>query len=83
MVLLKEPRHVHEVGKRTRDAVHLIDHDHVDAMIRNILEELLKCRTVRCPAGEATVVVMTVDEIPSLGGLALHIRGASIELGLK
>ena len=72
-----------EIEKRPAQSVHLVDDDTIDPVGIDILQQLLQSRTVKIPAGEASVVIMFRDQGPAgmllafdecLAGLALRVE---------
>src|SRR5271165_3767625 len=62
-----------EVGERARQAVDLVDDDHVNSPCPNIVEQPPERRPFHRAAGIAAIVVPGADQLPALMGLALDI----------
>src|SRR5271165_5948751 len=62
-----------EVGERPRQPVDLVDDDHVDLAGQDIVQQLLKGRSLHRTSRKAAVVIALPDEPPSLMGLALDV----------
>ena len=60
-------------GERPRQPVDLVDDDHVDLVGQDIVQQLLKGRSLHRTSRKAAVVIALPDEPPSLMGVALDV----------
>ena len=72
-----------EVGQRAAEAVDLVDHDHVDQPVLDILQQPLQAGPFQRAAGDAAVVILIADQHPALGALAGDVRLAGLALGVE
>jgi hypothetical protein len=72
-----------EVGQRPGQPVDLVDDDDVDPAGVDILQELLKSRTIQIAAGIGGIVIMLGEGPPAPRGLTLYIGLAGIPLGIE
>ena len=70
---VEELHQLGEVGKRTGEAIHLVDDDDVDPALFHVVEQFLQRRSLYRTAGKAAVVVTVADQLPAFMGLALDI----------
>src|SRR5208282_226113 len=62
--------HLGEVGQRSGETINLVHHDDVDQLLADVLKQALQGRAFHRPAGKAAIVVMSLDELPTLALLA-------------
>ena len=62
-----------EVGKRSRQPVHLIDDNDVDLSGTDVVQQPLKVGPVGRPTRVAAVIIARLDQSPAGMGLALDI----------
>ena len=72
-----------EVGQRAAEPVDLVDHDHIDQPVLDILHQPLQAGPFQRAAGKAAVIVLVADRHPALGSLAGHERLAGLALGMQ
>src|SRR3984893_15277051 len=72
-----------EICQRPRQAVDLIDHDDVNLPGADIVQQLLKVRSVSEPTGIPPIVIAGTDQGPTGMGLAFDIGGGGIVLGVQ
>jgi hypothetical protein len=72
-----------KIGQGARQAVDLVDDDHVDFAGLHILEETLQGRAVGVAAGEVAVVVLAPQRRPPGLGLAADIGLRGLVLGVE
>ena len=69
-----------EVRERPRKTVDLVDNDDVDFAGADVLQQLLKVRTVGGPAGVPSIIIAGPDQMSAGMGLALYVRRRGIVL---
>jgi hypothetical protein len=72
-----------EVGQRAAEAVDLVDHDHVDQPVLDVLQQPLQAGALQRAAGDAAVVILIADQHPALGALAGDVGLAGLPLGVE
>src|SRR5712671_7003353 len=72
-----------EVRQRPGQTVDFVDNDDVDFPGADIVQQLLKVRTVRGPAGVPAIIITGADQGPAGVRLALYIRRGSIVLRVQ
>ena len=82
-VRVEEFHKLGEVGERSGQSVHLVDHDHIDPVLLDRVQQRLERGTLQTRAGITTVVKATVSQSPSLLRLASDIGGAGLALALS
>ena len=55
---------------RIGETINLVHHDDVDQLLADVLKQALQGRAFHRPAGKAPIVVMNLDELPTLALLA-------------
>jgi hypothetical protein len=72
-----------EVRQRACQTVDLINHNHLDQPLADMLQQLLERRPLHGGTRETAVVVVVPDQAPALGRLALDEGFAGLSLGLE
>ena len=72
-----------EIGQRAAETVDLVDHDHIDQPVLDILHQPLQAGPLQRAARQAAVVILIADQHPALGALAGHERLAGLALGVE
>ena len=72
-----------EVHQRSPEAVHLVDHDHVDPARPRCRQQPLQRRALHGAAGDAAVVVLIADQHPALGRWLAMYGLAGLALGVE
>jgi hypothetical protein len=70
-----------KIRQRPREAVDLVDDDDINPPGADIVQQPLKVRSVRGPAGVTAIVIAGPDQGPAGMGLALDISGGGFVLG--
>jgi hypothetical protein len=71
-----------EVGQRAREAIHLVDHHHLDTACADLRQELLQPWTLH-RAARVAAVFKGADHLPAQGLLAEHVSGTGLALGVQ
>src|SRR5882757_7852448 len=72
-----------EVRQRPRQTIDLVDDDDVDLAGADIVQQLLKVRSVGGPAGVSAIVIAGTDQGPAGMGLTLDVGGGGLVLRIQ
>jgi hypothetical protein len=72
-----------KVGQRAAEAVDLVDHDHVDQPVLDVLQQAFQAGAVQRAARDTAVIILLPDEHPSLRPLAGDVRLAGLALSVE
>ena len=72
-----------KVHQRARQAVDLVDHDHVDQPVLDVGEQLLQAGAFQRAARDAAIVILIAHQHPAFGLLAGDIGLAGLPLGVE
>jgi hypothetical protein len=78
--------HLHQLGKicqRAAETIDLVDHDHIDETVFDILQQSLESGSVQRAPRNTTVVIMIAYQYPSFGPLARDIGLTRLALGMQ
>jgi hypothetical protein len=70
-----------EVGERARQAVDLVDYDHVDQSGLDVAQQPIERRSLQRPARDPAIVVMIGQRDPALALLTGDVREPGLALG--
>ena len=72
-----------EIGQGTGEPVDLVDHDRIDPPCSDVHEQLLQAGSVHVATREATIVVLSLDDLPAFMLLAQHIGFTCLALSVQ
>ena len=72
-----------KIGKRSGQAVDLVDHHDIDLAGANVDKQGLQSRTLQGTAGQPAVVIADPEQSPALLGLALDVGLCRLALGVE
>ena len=72
-----------EVGERARQAIHLVDNDHIDALCPDIVQQPNETRPLHVAAGEPAVVISRRQLSPAFVLLARNVGRAGFPLRIE
>ena len=75
--------HACEIGKGAGQAIHFVDHNDVDPLVLDILQQLFERGAVHAAARIAAIAVVLGNKLPALMLLALDVGFAGFPLGIQ